>query len=395
MRQFDLVISGGGPVGLVLALATAKNRRVCVVEPNPFGGDVDKENTSFDGRVLALSERSVALLKKVGVWTSLKPFVTAIEHVHVSQKGYLGLTKLHADEVGVKALGYSIRAEDLGRELWSCLANQESIEVVKGRVLGFEDQEHNVLMTVNVEGEKSLELSSQLVIGADGTYSQIRQSMGLELIEKSYDAFGILAQVSTRQPHQGWSFERFTQEGPVALLPVAQHHHKAVMVVPASEVTHVMSLNDQDFLRKFEGKIGRRFGGYFDCSPRVSYPLKESYVETIVKGHAILMGNAAHTQHPVAAQGLNLGLSDVEAFIKKFETLLVEPSFSLRDKEKLEAYEKERKAHHKKVMGLTDGLITLFQHPSPLVGHLRGLGLMAMQALPFVRKRFTLKGMGR
>ena len=394
MKQVtDVVISGGGPVGLILALVLAQyGRRSCVIEPSPMQPSA-KAQGSFDGRVLALSEASVKTLKRAQVWEALAPVVTAIEHVHVSQKGYMGLTKLHAHEVGVAALGYSIRGQDLGAGLWQAVRQQPLIEVIAGRVTGFE-QDENVITTQVQAKETLVPIESQLLVGADGTQSQVRQSMGLALEQKNYHAYGVLAQVRTAQPHQGWSFERFTQEGPVALLPIGKDLHKAVMVVPEAQLESVMALSDKEYITAFTEKMGARFGGYVEVSERLSYPLTEAYVEHITQGRALLMGNAAHTQHPVAAQGLNLGIADIADFMSVFEAQL-ESKQALFDPERMQTYQQQRSAHHQKVMGMTDSLISLFQHSSPMLGHLRGIGLMAMQAMPGLRKRFTKFGMGR
>jgi len=387
IEKRDVFISGGGPVGLILAIGLARaGRTVVLAEKNAFD---QGENGSFDGRVLALTYGSVCTLDALGIWSDLKPYTTSLEHVHVSQKGYLGLTHLHASEMKVPALGYSVTASDLGKVLWQNAAELEGVTLLpQSGLVDFQLQENKQQVHLEtLSGQQTFEVD--LVVGADGTQSTVRQLLDLPIEVKDYQAFGVIAKIETEQHPNGWAFERFTEQGPVALLPMKNHDSKAVWVVPADEVEQVKALDDQAFMQAFSQKMGERLGAFVNVSERVFYPLTETYVPTFIKPRAVLMGNASHTQHPVAAQGLNLGISDIQAFLEKVENATDLGEWSL-----LSDYADERKAHHEKIMGLTDGLIQLFQTESPVVGHLRGLGLMAMNAIPSFRKRFTKMTMG-
>jgi len=401
----EVVIAGGGPVGLMLALGLAKQAKQVVLAEALL--PVENAANSFDGRVLALSHGSMLVLESLGVWNDLIPFVTDIYHVHVSQKGYLGMTTLHADDVGVPALGYSIQSSDLGRVLWQHVKKNAHIQVFcPARVVDFQMQADRVLvqMAVDASSDKKsieIEVETKLIVGADGTNSQVRKLLQLPLEEKSYHAFGVLAQIETEEHPNNWSFERFTEEGPVALLPMKGHAHKAVLVCSDAEIERVKALSDTEFMALFASKMGERLGAFTKISPRVAYPLKETYVAQMAKGRALLMGNASHTQHPVAAQGLNLGIQDIDVFLnhigqraKKSVSAEAAVSIDLGEPAFLDDYAALRKPAHEKVMGLTDGLIQIFQHRSPIVGHLRGLGLMAMQAMPTVKRRFARFAMG-
>jgi len=390
----DVVISGGGPVGLILALGLAQ-QAFQVVLAELFVPKEDAPN-SFDGRVLALSHGSMLVLKKLNIWNDLIEHVTEIHHVHVSQKGYLGLTKLHAEEVDVPALGYSIQSSDLGKILWQHVEQNAQIQVLcPARLVTFEEQESVIQAEIAVDSESkgvpgsSYQIEAKLIVGADGTDSQVRKILGLPIEKKSYHAFAVITQIETEMHPQGWSFERFTEKGPVALLPMKGHFHKAVMVCPEDEIESVKALNDAEYIALFTSKMGERLGRFIQVSPRVIYPLKESYVPRMSKGRALLMGNASHTQHPVAAQGLNLGIRDIEVFLEM--TSLTD---DIGTPEFLTGYAITRKTDHEKVMGMTDSLIDLFQHQSPIVGHLRGVGLMAMQVMPTLKKRFSRFAMG-
>lgn len=387
----DAFISGGGPVGLMLALGLArKGFEVVLAEAYEPSETQQQKQGSFDGRVLALSHGSRQALEKLQLWESLKPFITDIEHVHVSQKGYLGVTKLHAQEVGVPALGYSIQSSDLGQVLWQTVRKQANLHLLcPAKLTGFTEEAEEVLAEVVTESGETLQVQAKLMVGADGTDSKVRRILNLDIEQKSYHAFGVIAQIETEQAPCGWSYERFTEEGPVALLPMKGHFHKAVLVCPEDQVESVMALNDAAFIELFASKMGERLGAFTQVSPRVCYPLKETYVPQMQSGRAVLMGNASHTQHPVAAQGLNLGIRDVDDFLEGLE-----PQQDLGAEAYLQAYAQRRKSDHERVMGLTDSLIQVFQHSSPVVGHLRGIGLMAMQALPGLKRRFARFAMG-
>ena len=393
----DFLIAGGGPVGLMLAIGLAQQGLKVVLAERFKPAELSNEKlsevkNSFDGRVLALSYGSRLALEKLTLWQSLSSHVTDIEHVHVSQKGYLGITKLHAQEANVPALGYSIQSSDLGHVLWQEASQQANITLLcPATLLQFTQDETTVSAEVELDDQR-LQVEARMMIGADGTDSKVRQILGLELQEKSYDAFGVIAQIETEFHPAGWSYERFTEEGPVALLPMKGHFHKAVMVCPAEQISEIKQLNDEAFIERFAEKMGERLGRFVSVSPRMAYPLKETYVEQMVSGRAILMGNASHTQHPVAAQGLNLGIRDIDEFLAYFR--LTENRDRLNDVTFLKEYAESRKQDHEKVMGLTDSLIQVFQHTSPVVGHLRGVGLIAMQAVPKLRKRFTRFAMG-
>jgi 2-octaprenyl-6-methoxyphenol hydroxylase len=376
-------------VGLTLALGAARlGLEVAVIERAP-ALDEGAEQGSFDGRMLALNLGSQQLLQSVGVWSALAPVSCAIRHVHITQKNHLGITTVHADQLGVPALGYSVLGRDLGRVLQQLAQAEPSIRLLQpARLSGFEQGDQGVEAQVQSEAGQQ-RLYGRLLVGADGTDSTVRHLLGWPIDQKDYGSYAILAQVESWYPHQGWSFERFTPQGPVALLPFGTHQHKAVYVCPADQRDELMALDDQQWLAAFTRKMGPRFGGFHTTSLRLAYPLKEAYVPRVAQGRVALLGNASHTQHPVAAQGLNLGLRDVADYLSGLETpqALAQPDW-------LEAFEAKRKADHKAVMGMTDTLVNLFQLPQPLVGHLRGMGLMALEMMPSLKRRLAHFSMG-
>lgn len=388
--QADVFISGGGPVGLMLAIGLSQLGKHVILaeqyEPQADSKHLDQVKNSFDGRVLALSKGAQTFMQRIGVWSALKAHTTSIEHIHVSQKGYLGITTLHAEDVDVDALGFAVQSSDLGAVLWQLAKQQENLTILCPAVLShFEQTPDKVNIQIHSQsGDALATVTAQLIVGADGTQSKVRTLAKLPIEQKSYNAYGVLAQIETEQHPQGWAYERFTNDGPVALLPMHEHFHKAVMICPENELNAVMQLNDEEYMQLFASKMGERLGRFTQVTKRIAYPLKETYAPTMTVGRALLMGNASHTQHPVAAQGLNLGIRDIDVFLDDVKSQTDVGALSL-----LQNYAAKREQDHQKVMGLTDTLIQVFQHKSPLVGHLRGIGMMAMQAMPGLKNRFS------
>ncbi|SIN84900.1 2-octaprenyl-6-methoxyphenol hydroxylase /2-octaprenyl-3-methyl-6-methoxy-1,4-benzoquinol hydroxylase [Sulfurivirga caldicuralii] len=382
-RSADLIVVGGGPVGLALAIgARRQGVKTLLVERS---APAQSEGTSFDGRMLALNLASQQLLERIGIWDELAPLATPIRHVHVSQQGHFGLTLMHAEEMGVPALGYSVLGVDLGRVLWA-EAERAGVQVLRpAQVVDVALEETRV----GVQLQDGTSIESVLLAGADGTHSRVREAMGWPLQEKDYGAHAVLAQVKTRQPHHGWSYERFTPDGPVALLPHRTHHHKAVYVCPDEQLDAVMALDDRDWLEAFAARIGPRLGGFDEVGPRLAYPLKEVYVPRVAEGRVALLGNASHTQHPVAAQGLNLGLRDVADYLDALQQRDAWGTAVWA-----QAYETKRQADHQAVMRMTDSLVTIFQCRLPGAGHLRGAGLVATQLMPGLKRRLARFSMG-
>ncbi|HHT00579.1 MAG TPA: ubiquinone biosynthesis protein, partial [Thiomicrospira sp.] len=260
----DVFISGGGPVGLMLAIGLANQGKTVTLAERflpelSYSSDLNKVKNSFDGRVLALSKGSQTCLQDLEIWSQLEPFTTPIEHIHVSQKGYLGITTLHADEVDVDALGFSVQSSYLGKVLWDIASQKENIRLLAPAQLhSFVESKNHVDIKVKEQDDSITKIKAQLIVGADGTQSKVREILGLEIKEKSYDAYGVLAKIETEQHPQGWAYERFTSEGPVALLPMQGHAHKAVLVCSDQQVEKIKSLDDAEYLELFASKMGER-----------------------------------------------------------------------------------------------------------------------------------------
>ncbi|WP_019894037.1 FAD-dependent monooxygenase [Hydrogenovibrio halophilus] len=385
----DALIVGGGPVGLIAALALAEHGQVTLVER---ARPSDATDNGFDGRVLALTYDSVRFLKTLGLEDALAPYLTQIKHVHVSQKGFMGITRMSAAEMRVPALGVSVRGKDLGQVLWQAVDAHPAIRVICPAELVHARRTSEQVTCELSDGET---LQTKLLIGADGTESKVRRLYDLPIERKAYDAMAVITQLHFEQPHQGWAYERFTRTGPMALLPMdgpEGQSAKAVWVMPGEQWQQVQTWSDAEYIQAFAERMGERFGAYTATSERVAYPLAETQCPQLYAERVLLMGNAAHTQHPVAAQGLNLGMDDVQAWLKMLQQML---GNDWGEAVRLRRYAENRAPHYQRIMGLTDGLIDWFQKPSSLLGHARGLGLMAMEVAGPVRRRLAELAMGK
>ncbi|MCW8888532.1 MAG: FAD-dependent oxidoreductase, partial [Gammaproteobacteria bacterium] len=316
--HYDVVIVGGGMVGASLAHALkVLPLKVAVIEAHRF----DHDHPSYDSRAIALSYGSYKILKQIGCWSlMLDNGVTAIETIKVSDRGHFGATVLNAADEGVDALGYVVEADVMGRALTLgalpnlklfCPATVSAISI---------HPEHAEISIVCDGSERSL--TAKLVVAADGSPSSIGNLLGEKRISRSYGQTAIISSIISEQPHQNIAYERFTDSGPLAMLPntvpigwpdqqSGSQRWSMVWSAHNEQVEEIMALDDRHFLETLEHRLGRRIAPLLSTSRRVAYPLRIDYLRDHVRPRVAFIGNAAHAIHPVAGQGFNLGLRDV------------------------------------------------------------------------------------
>ncbi len=387
-ERYDVVIIGGGPVGASLARALAHTPlRLALVEAVP---PQKPGQPSYDERVLALSHGSRRIFTALGLWPALARHAQAIEHIHVSQRGRFGATRLHATDAGVDALGHVIPTRALGHVLWQSLADQDNLTLLcPARLQRLTLDERRVRLTL----EDGRDLETALVVAADGGRSPTREQAGIAVERRDYRQVAVIATVTAEHPHPTTAYERFTASGPLALLPMTQGRYSLVYTVRAGEEDELLALDDTAFLKRLRDRFGPRLGQFTHTSNRVAYPLQLIHTRHITTTRLALAGNAAHTLHPVAGQGFNLGLRDV-ALLAELLSKAARNSEDPGAPRLLERYQTQRQDDHRRTIGLTDLLARSFlpqTAPAPL---LRSLGLVSLNLCTPLKRRLSQRTMG-
>ena len=367
-----VAIVGGGPAGLALALHLHGAGIDCeVMDARPSGA------AHGDRRVLALSHGSRQILERLGTWRHID--ATPIAAIHVSQQGRLGRALIRAKDAGVPALGHVAEAGKLGAVLaQACAAAGVTIRH-DTRVERTDLQPGSMLLHCAAKEGRTV-ITAQLVAWAEGAVS------GTRITRRDYGQQAIVATLRTQPPSNGVAYERFTVDGPAALLPLGDRL-ALVWTVPDAAVPSLLALDDDGFLSRVHGIFSGRLE-FTAVGERTAFPLGLRFRESPVGDRAVWLGNAAQTLHPVAGQGFNLALRDVS----QLSRLLQESPADCGNAELLARHAAARRLDRQGVIGFTDGLIRIFGLRSGLAHHARGAGLLALDLLP-VARRFLARRM--
>jgi len=385
----DILIAGGGMVGAALAVALqGTGLRVTVVEAvSPRA----PAQPSFDDRSTALAYSSRRIFEALDVWSSISTNAFPIEHVHVSQQRRLGVTRLHAAEEDLPALGYVVPNRVIGHALANAMEHAPHVEFLSpSRVTGVQCNVDRVDVVLETEGAGH-QLAAGLVVVADGAQSPLREMLGIGARNWDYGQTAIICNLEASRPHGNVAYERFTPEGPMALLPLAGKRLALVLVERSAIAGDVMLMDDAAFLARVQRRFGDRLGQLTRAGKRVAYPLALVSAERQIAERAVILGNAAHSLHPIAGQGFNLSLRDVAVLAEVIASHREDPGAA----NVLDAYAQWRRQDQRKVVAFTDLLNRLFGIPFGLAAHARGLGLLGMDLFPGLRREFSRQAMGR
>jgi len=388
MSDAEVIIAGGGLVGASLALALGgTGRRVAVVEPVPASAEAQP---SFDDRQTALAPMSRRFLQALGLWEALRDEAAPISEIHVSDRGGCGFTRLTAAGEGLDALGHVVPNRALGAVLGPALGEAAHVTLhCPAEVSGVEREPDRVRVALAGDGAGA-ELTAPLLVVADGMRSPTREALGIGLRERPYGQTALIANLRTEYDLRGRAFERFTEDGPLAVLPVADGAASLVWTLPGERAAEIAALADAQFLACLQDAFGWRLGRLQAVGERHAYPLTAVTAERFTAARAAIIGNAAHALHPVAGQGLNLALRDVAA--------LAELIAAARDpgaEAVLARYERERRGDYRRTFAFTDGLVRLFSNRLPPLVALRNAGLTALDLFPPARRLLLQQTTGR
>ncbi|ELB2057210.1 2-octaprenyl-6-methoxyphenyl hydroxylase [Vibrio parahaemolyticus] len=380
MKQYDVVIAGGAMAGATLALAiehlSQGALRVAVVEPFKAQSD---QHPGFDSRSIALSYGTVNLLRHLELWSAIEPFTTPIEHIHVSDRSHAGMTDITKHDVGVEALGYVVELADVGRVYQELLTHSTAIDLYcPNSAKHITRTQENVTIEL-ASGEL---LNAKLLVAADGAVSQCCQQIGLELSEHDFDQVAVIANIVTQEPHQGRAFERFTENGPVALLPMSDNRMSLVWCLRPDEAQIVMELSESEFLERLQQDFGWRLGAMQKVGLRASYPLLLRHRKQNISHRFAIVGNAAQTLHPIAGQGFNLGIRDVVTLAEE----LVKQGEDVGRYQGLIRFSQRREADRNETIWLTSSLVHVFSNDLLAMRIGRNTALAAMDNLSIFKQ---------
>lgn len=396
-QQTDIAIVGGGLMGTSTALLMAQvlpQCRITLLEKRPFIplSESDKTLLSFDARSTALAPTSINLMQRLGVWSAITAHATAIRSIEVSDRGHAGWVRLTEADNRHKPLGAVVENHALGRALIAAVTNASGVRVLAPATVTRIVPKAACAQLTLADGDT---LAAQLVVVADGAGSPVARQLGIDVDINDYQQHAVIANVAYDKRHHGVAYERFTSQGPMALLPLggAQSQTSAlVWTWPSAKIEEVMAMPDAEFLRVLQSQFGHRLGRFRAVSKRSNYPLRLSVAREQVRSRVVLLGNAAHFLHPVAGQGYNLALRDVLRLADILQSL---PSERLGDLLSLQRYQQLQQDDQMRTIKLSDGFTRVFGSSHLALMGLRNLGMVAVEHSTWVRDGFIRQMSGR
>lgn len=387
----DIAIVGGGLVGLSAALALqGPDRHISVLESSTLQ---QRGSKGLNARSIALSFASVQVFKALGLWNEIKKQSAPIKTIHISSQRRWGVTRLSASKYDLEAMGYVIESRKLSAVLLKHVQRSKSISLETGAE--FESLDFTNRVELRYRSEKKMhKLSASLVLVADGAQSKARSEIGIEHINIDYQQAAIITNVEVSKPIPGAAYERFTDQGPLAMLPLGANRYACVWTHDPQYNERLMELDDQKFAESLQQAFGFRLGFIERVGQRFGFPLHRTEALKLAKNRCLLIGNAANTLHPVAGQGLNLALRDVASLAHLLEHQAIQTFDEQSIIRLLEDYESLRTNEQRSVVRLGDGLVNLFSNDLPVLKQFRAGALALLDIIPPLKTEVAMSGMG-
>lgn len=400
--HYDLLIIGAGMVGSSLACALARGAlpqgaRVLLVEAAAIQRAAPAQQPGYDARSTVLSAGTADCFGQLGLWQHCKAAAEPILDIHVSDQGRFGSVQLHAADEQVPALGYVMQNAALGRALNAALLDAPAIELcAPAEVRRLQPCAQGMQVTL-AAGDDEHELSTALVVLAEGGRSGLCTQLGIHVDTRPYGQVALIANVSFTQPHAGVAYERFTPKGPLALLPLAdfEGEHRAALVwtQPADMAAEVLALPDAQFLQRLQADFGHRVGSFTRVGKRASFPLQLQLAQEQIRPGLVLLGNVAHTLHPVAGQGFNLALRDsmllADTILQALQRGEEPGAFAC-----LQHYLQRARSDQQLTIAFSDYMTRLFSSSSTPLVWARRFGMASIDLLPPLKHALSRQAMG-
>ncbi len=408
----QVLIVGGGHVGLSFALLLAHHGIAStLLEKNSYpeiGPEDDRSRSHYlDSRNTALSRRTVQIYQEIGLWSELQSHACRIDAVQISEQGSFGRAQLNKEDEKVESFGQVMENAWLGRKLLLAAQNESLITIIdNAEVVVIDQQSDSVTLTFSYYNgsEDEQQLQGSVLVACDGRDSNIRQLLDIGTSTYDYQQTAIVGVVETDKPHNHIAIERFSPAGPLAVLPLTDsdgdgndeyqkgHRRSVVWVCPTGEEEQYLE-DDEHFLATLQQAFGDRAGKFTAAGRRGAYPLTRVLAKSQVDGRCVIMGNAAHTLHPVAGQGFNLCMRDAHVLAQMMSAQVMKGA-DIGDKQLLKSYEKSRQTDQKRVIRFCDAVVHGFTHPNPAIKLARNVALVAFDKLPNIKPLVATYAMG-
>lgn len=383
--QYDIVIVGSGLVGASLALALKNSGlKLAIVDKMPSVSAVSPATNTAENlshaRALALSASSVQCLETLGIWQAICPYAEPILEVQVSKEKAFGVSKISARAQNIPALGQVVNADYLNQILNANLNTVENITLKQPEIItAIQACQDNTAYKITLQSGTTL--TTSLLVAADGTDSWVRKWAGIHVATHDYQQDAIVTNIQLARDHQGIAYERFTEEGSIAMLPFGSSTQvKCVLILPRTKTEALLALSDTNYRETIQSLLGYRLGKLLTLSKRMPYPLRQVTAETLYTEGVVLVGNAANTLNPIAAQGFNLGLRDAMTLAAVL-TQAKENAQTLSSVAVLKEYAQQRRSDQAQIKQLTHTLATARINPQ--------WGILLAEGLPFFKNWIT------
>jgi 2-octaprenyl-6-methoxyphenol hydroxylase len=399
-QHYDIVIVGGGLVGASFASALAAQlrgsaARIAVIE----AAATSQASSSFDTRSTALSHGSQRIYEQLGLWSAISSHATPIRRIHVSDRGHFGAVRMDSVAMQVDALGHVAENQPLGKVLLQALEQDPDIDLLSpASISSLTPLPQGMLLQGQGADGALPAIEAELVVLADGGRSSLLEQLGIASSQTPYGQHALIANVAFSEPHRHVAYERFTDTGPMAVLPLADDDEgrargALIWTLPDAEAQAVSELPEREFLCRLQERFGYRLGRFEKVGARVLYPLTLSVAREQVRPGLVLLGNVAHTLHPVAGQGLNLALRDAQSLAQQIARARAQ-GIAPGAMSVLQAYVAQQQNDQQLTIGFSDYMTRLFSSAHPALVWARKAGLFSIDLLPPVKQQFARQAMG-